>query len=168
MCHFKGKKTCFQAALIFLSWFVFIFYCLCTLALPAALLRAALSEIMWRKLKCLGSWWKLTNILKCFEQVTFADLHSAGVFITVKRWKGADCFLFAGFSFWAVNILTDYASTSQVGLLSLTSVKNDINRTEEEKHLPELLWTAGAQTAVLYHAEFVAFAEPWTNNSVQV
>lgn len=103
-------------------------------------------------------------ILKHSEQVAFAGLHPAGSFIIVKRWKGADCFPFVFLTFSAVNILTDCASTSQVGLSSLTSVKRDVNRTEEEKHLPELLQTAGAQppkqAAVLYQTEFVAFAEP--------
>lgn len=36
---------------------------------------------------------------------------------------------------WVVNILTDRTSTNQFGLLSLTTLKNDVNRTEDEKHL---------------------------------
>lgn len=36
---------------------------------------------------------------------------------------------------WAVNILTDPTSTNQFGFLSLTALKKDVNRIEDEKHL---------------------------------
>lgn len=40
------------------------------------------------------------------------------------------------FTSWAVNILTDPTSTNQFGLLSLTALKNYVNRPEDEKGLP--------------------------------
>lgn len=45
-------------------------------------------------------------------------------------------YLLQVFTSRVVNILTDPTSTSQFGLLSLTSVKNYVKRTEDEKHLP--------------------------------
>lgn len=70
----------------------------------------------------------------------------------------------------AVNILTDPTSTNQFGLLSLTTLKNDVNRTEDEKHLKTNHWKKmSTQTKLLSEAEFlISFVEPYINNSVQV
>lgn len=44
-------------------------------------------------------------------------------------------YLLQVFTSWAVNILTDPTSINQFGLLSLTALKNYVNRIEDEKHL---------------------------------
>lgn len=61
-------------------------------------------------------------------------MHFAVFFILLKE-EMVVVYLLQVFTSWAVNILTDPTSTNRFGLLSLTALKNYVNRIKDEKHL---------------------------------
>lgn len=82
-------------------------------------------------LGCWRSQWNLKNSFNNILSKALADMHFAVFFILLKEEMVVVYFLQV-FTSWAVNILTDLTSTNQSGLLSLTALKNYVNRIEDE------------------------------------